>query len=113
MISMSMINMSMMTLSLLGVASAMLVCALVGKLFAGEPKASKSERAQIIERLLALSEHDKKSSATASKRLPLPQPSASKVERRPQGGNVSVRLRAPITAKGAQLGYSPAIRTNK
>jgi len=82
---------SMMSIVLIGVAIAFLICAILAKVFANERRANKSERAEIMERLLALSEQEKKTSRTAS----------------------SVRLRAPLPTKRSQLGYSAAIRSNK
>jgi hypothetical protein len=81
----------MISISLVGVAAALLVCALLAKLFANRPKANKSERAEIIERLLALSEQENRVSGTAS----------------------SVRLRPPLPNRGSRLGYSAAIRSHK
>ena len=47
----------MISISLIGVAAALVVCAIVAKLLASEPKkASKSEKAVIMKQLLALSE---------------------------------------------------------
>ena len=82
---------SMMSIVLIGVALALLICAILAKLFANERKANKSERAEIMERLLALSEQEKKTSRTVS----------------------SVRLRPPLPTKRSQLGNSAAIRSNK
>jgi len=81
----------MMSIVLIGVALVLLICAILAKLFANERKANKSERAEIMERLLALSEQEKKTSRTA----------------------LSVRLRPPLPTKRSQLGYSAAIRSNK
>lgn len=81
----------MISISLVGLGAALLVCALLAKLFSKGAKANKSERAEIIERLLALSEQENRVSGTAS----------------------SVRLRPPVANKGSRLGYSAAIRSNK
>lgn len=86
-----MISMSMISLSLIGVAIALLLCALLAKLLANEPQPNELQRAEIIERLLAIAEEEKGPSGTAS----------------------SVRLRAPLAAEGSPLGYSAAIHSNK
>lgn len=87
----------MINFSLFGAAAAILLCALLAKRFATQPKASKSQRAEIIERLLALSEEENKRSRTASS---------------VRTGS-SVRLRTAVPAKGARCGYSAAVRSNK
>jgi hypothetical protein len=47
----------MVNIPLIGVATALVLCAVIAKLFAGGPeKASKSEKADIMKQLLALSE---------------------------------------------------------
>lgn len=80
----------MISISLIGIATALLLCAILAKASADEPKANRSQRAQIIERLLALSEQEKRASGTAS----------------------SLRLRAPLPARGSGLGYGAAVRSN-
>lgn len=79
----------MMTISLLGVAAALLLCAILAKAFAHEPKASKSQKAEIVARLLALSETEQKLSKPAS----------------------SVRLKAPIPIKPAGRQFAPATKS--
>ncbi len=81
----------MTSISLIGVATALLVCALLAKVLADKPKANKSQRTEIIKRLLALSEGEKRPSLTAS----------------------SIRLRAPIPTQSSRLSYGPSIRSNK
>ena len=50
----------MVNIPLIGVAAALVLCAVVAKVFAGGPgKASKSEKAEIMKQLLALSADDK------------------------------------------------------
>ena len=80
----------MITISLIGVATALLLCAILAKAFADEPKANKSQKAEIIARLLALSETEQKLSEPSS----------------------SVRLRAPVPTKTSQFGYRPSVRSN-
>ena len=49
----------MVSLPLVGVAAALVLCAVIAKVFAGGPeKASKSEKAEIMKQLLALSESE-------------------------------------------------------
>lgn len=79
----------MMTISLLGVAAALLLCAILAKAFAHEPKASKSQKAEIVARLLALSETEQKLSKPAS----------------------SVRLKAPIPIQAAGRKFAPATKS--
>ena len=68
----------MINLPLIGVAAALVVCALIAKAFAGAPeKASKSEKAQIMKQLLALSQEENKAAAkppSARTRAPLTVP---------------------------------------
>lgn len=77
----------MVSLSLIGVASALLISAVLAKVFAKETKANKSQKAEIIARLLALAEEEKRASGTAA----------------------PVRLRAPVPAQGPRTGYKAAI----
>ena len=50
----------MVNIPLIGVAAALALCAVVAKVFGGGPgKASKSEKAEIMKQLLALSADDK------------------------------------------------------
>jgi phosphate/sulfate permease len=86
-----MISISLVSISLIGVAIALLVCALLAKLFSGESKANKAQRAEIIKRLLALAEDEKRRSGAAA----------------------SIRLRPPLPAPGSHLSYGPSIRTHK
>lgn len=79
----------MMTISLLGVAAALLLCAILAKAFAHEPKASKSQKAEIVARLLALSETEQKLSKPAS----------------------SVRLKAPIPIKASGRQIAPTTKS--
>lgn len=56
----------MINLPLIGVAAALVVCALIARAFTGGPdKASKSEKADIMKQLLALSENESKVTAKA------------------------------------------------
>lgn len=81
----------MLSISFIGVAAALLVCALLAKVFAQEPKANKSQKAEILARLLALSEEEKAAAGTAA----------------------SVRLRAARPGQGSRPGYRAAIHSNK
>ena len=83
----------MLTISLIGVATVLLVCAILAKAFADEPKASKSQKAEIMARLLALSETEQKLSGPAS----------------------SVRLKGavtPVPATASRASYRPSVRSN-
>jgi hypothetical protein len=80
----------MITISLIGVATALLICAILAKAFADERKADKSQRAEIIGRLLALSEAEDKLSRPAS----------------------AVRLRPAIPMRAARFGNQPSVRSN-
>jgi hypothetical protein len=76
----------MINIPLIGVATALVICATMAKIFAGQPKkAQKSQKAEIMKQLLALSEHENKISATAS----------------------SVRSRAPLENQGIRPGNAP------
>jgi hypothetical protein len=76
----------MISIPLIGVATALVICATMAKIFAGQPKkAQKSQKAEIMKQLLALSEHENKISATPS----------------------SVRLRAPLSNQGTRPGNAP------
>lgn len=80
----------MISISLIGLATALLLCALLAKVIGKEPKANKSQKAEILARLLALSEEEKKASGTAA----------------------PVRLRAALPSKGSRV-YSAAIHSDK
>ena len=57
----------MINIPLIGVATALVVCALIAKAFAGErEKPSKSEKAEIMKQLLALSERENTVTGKAS-----------------------------------------------
>jgi hypothetical protein len=64
----------MISIPLIGIATALLICATMAKVFADQPKkANKSQKGEIIKQILALSEHENRISATASSvRLPAP-----------------------------------------
>lgn len=79
----------MVSISFIAVATALLICAVLAKVFAKEPKANKSQKAEIIARLLALSEEEKRASGTA--------PSAG--------------LRRPVTTGSSMPGYKAAIHS--
>jgi hypothetical protein len=74
----------MVSIPLIGVASALVLCAVIAKVFAGGPgKASKSEKAEIMKQLLALSEGEntipgKTPSIRARGPLPGPKPKRSR-----------------------------------
>jgi hypothetical protein len=71
----------MFSIPLIGVATALLVCAIMVKVFAGESKkASKTQKAEIMKQLLALSEQEKGVSPKTS----------------------SVRLQAPLSNQGTR-----------
>jgi len=80
----------MITISLIGVATVLLVCAILAKAFADEPKASKSQRTEIVARLLALSEAEQKLAKPAS----------------------SVRLKAPVATRASRASYLPSGGSN-
>jgi hypothetical protein len=80
----------MIAISLIGVATALLLCAILAKVFKDEPKASKSQKAEIMARLLALSQTEQKPSLPSS----------------------SVRLKAPVPAKVSQLATGRPARSN-
>jgi hypothetical protein len=76
----------MISIWLIGVATALVICATMAKVFSDHPKkAEKSQKAEIIKQLLALSEHENRISATPS----------------------SVRLRAPLSNQGTRPGNAP------
>jgi hypothetical protein len=68
----------MISSALIGVATALLVLTIMAKVRRGEPKrAKKTEKAEIMKQLLALSEHENGTSGTASSvrfRTPLSSP---------------------------------------
>jgi hypothetical protein len=67
----------MINIPLIGVATALVVCALIAKALAREPqKASKSQKGEILKQLLELSEHENRVSATAPVRASRPNQSA-------------------------------------
>ena len=81
----------MLSIPLIGVAAALVTCATIAKIFAGQPKrADKPQKAEIIKQLLALSEREDRISATAS----------------------SVRLRAPLSNQGMRPGSAPRKTTS-
>ena len=80
----------MMSIALIGRANALVLCELLAKGIGKEPKANKSQKAEILARLLALSEEEKKGSGTAA----------------------PVRLRAALPSKGSRV-YSAAIHADK
>lgn len=86
-----MISISLVSTSLIGVSIALLLCALLAKLFSGETKANKAQTAEIIKRLLALAEDEKRRAGAAA----------------------SICLRPPLSAPGSQLSYGPSVRTHK
>ncbi len=76
----------MISIPLIGVATALVICASIVKVFADQPKkANKSQKAKILKQLLALSEHENRVSATAS----------------------SVRLRTPPSNQGTRPSNAP------
>ena len=82
----------MISISFIGVATALLVFAIMAKVYAAEPKkAEKAEKAEIIKQLLALSEHENRAPATAS----------------------SVRFRAPLSNQGTRSSNAPRKPTAK
>jgi hypothetical protein len=57
----------MINIPLIGVATALVLCALIAKALAREPKkASKSQKGEILKQLLELSEHENRVSATTA-----------------------------------------------
>jgi hypothetical protein len=57
----------MISILLVGVATALLICGIVLKVVANSPKkASKSEKAEIVKQILALSERENKISGSSS-----------------------------------------------
>jgi hypothetical protein len=55
----------MISIAFIGVATALLVFAIAAKVCGGEPKRpKKSEKAEIMKQLLALSEHENRTSGT-------------------------------------------------
>jgi len=85
----------MISIPLIGVATALLICATMAKVFADQPKkANKSQKAEIIKQLLALSEHENRAPATPS----------------------SVRFRAPLSNQGMRSNNAlrkPAAKTSQ
>lgn len=87
----------MINIPIIGVASALLICATLVKVFADQPKkVDKSQKGEILKQLLALSEHENKTSATTSPvrvRTPLPNQG-----RRPSNGprKAATRISQPI-----------------
>jgi hypothetical protein len=70
---------------LIGVATALVICAMMVKVFADQPKkANKSQKAEIMKQLLALSDHEKGISPRAS----------------------TVRLQAPLSNRGTRSSAS-------
>jgi hypothetical protein len=66
----------MINIPLIGLAAALLVCVILARVFTGKSeKAGKSQKAEIMKQLLALSESENKIAKTASSpRKPLSQP---------------------------------------
>jgi hypothetical protein len=57
----------MVNIHLIGLAAALVLCAVLAKVFTGKPeKAGKAQKAEIMKQLLALSESENKISKTAS-----------------------------------------------
>ena len=82
----------MISVPLIVVATALIACAIVAKVFADEPeKPGKSQKAEIIKQLLVLSERENKIPAAAS----------------------SVRLRAPLSNQGIRPSNGPRRTTTK
>ena len=77
---------------LIGVATALVACAIVARLFAhGQQKADKAQKGEVIKQLLALSERENRLSGTPS----------------------SVRSRAPISKQAMRPGNAPRKVTPK
>jgi hypothetical protein len=82
----------MINIPILGVASALVVCAIVARMFApGNQKAEKSQKADIIKQLLELSERENRLSGAAS----------------------SARRRAPLSNERTRPGNAPRKATPK
>jgi hypothetical protein len=96
----------MINIHLIGLAAALVVCAILAKVLTGKPeKAAKSQKAEIIKQLLALSESEKRTSKTASSvRKPL-----AKQPTRP--ANQAPRLQTAARKTPAKL--SQPVRSNK
>jgi len=77
---------------LIGVATALVACAIVARLFAhGQQKADKAQKGEVIKQLLALSERENRLSGTPS----------------------SARSRAPISKQAMRPGNGPRNATPK
>jgi hypothetical protein len=90
----------MISIPLIGVASALVICATIVKVFADQPKkADKSQKGAILKQLLALSEHESRISTTASSvRSRTPVSKVSNQGRRPGNGprKTATRISQPI-----------------
>lgn len=79
----------MISIPLIGVAAALVMCAVIAKLFAGGPdKASKSEKAEIMKQLLALSASENSivgKTPSVAARAPLSKPRAPLSNQRQKG----------------------------
>lgn len=82
----------MINIPLIGVATALVACAIVARMFAqGQQKADKAQKGEVIKQLLALSERESRLSATPS----------------------SSRSRAPMSKQGMRPGNGPQKTTPK
>ena len=82
----------MISTPLIGVASALVACAIVARMFAhGQQKADKAQKGEVIKQLLALSERESRLSGTPS----------------------SARSRAPIPKQAMRPGNGPRKPTPK
>jgi hypothetical protein len=97
----------MINIQLLGLAAALVVCAILAKVFTGKAeKAGKSQKAEIMKQLLALSESENKRSKTASS---VPKPSPSKQPTRP----TSQAPRLQTAARKIPTKLPQPLRSNK
>ena len=82
----------MINMPLIGVATALVACVIVARLFAhGQQKADKAQKGEVIKQLLALSERESRLSGTPS----------------------SARSRAPISKQAIRPGNGPRKATPK
>ena len=82
----------MINIPLIGVATALVACAIVARVFAqGHQKADKAQKGEVIKQLLALSERESRLSGTPS----------------------SARSRAPVPKQGMRPGNGPRKATPK